>query len=59
MILALVAAACSGKSEPPGPGGAHEATAAGLRFIDNDAPQAFAEAKTRGVPVFVEAWAPW
>lgn len=59
MILALVAAGCSGRSEPPGPGGAREAAAVGLKFIENDAPQALAEATTRGVPVFVEAWAPW
>jgi hypothetical protein len=40
-------------------GGAPKAVAAALPFIENDAPRALAEAKKRGVPLFVEAWAPW
>jgi hypothetical protein len=56
----------------PQPGGAPTAAAAAaspapgapaitsaLQFIADDAPLALAEAKRRGVPVFVEAWAPW
>ena len=35
------------------------AVAAGLKFIENDYSAALAEAKTRHVPIFVEAWAPW
>jgi hypothetical protein len=35
------------------------AVAGPLRFIADDAPAALAEAKRRGVPIFVEAWAPW
>jgi hypothetical protein len=30
-----------------------------LHFIQDDPSTALAEAKKRGVPVFVEAWAPW
>ena len=30
-----------------------------LPFIEDDAPRAFALAKERGLPVFVDAWAPW
>jgi thiol-disulfide isomerase/thioredoxin len=30
-----------------------------VTFIDNDYPRALAEAKRRGVPLFVDAWAPW
>ena len=57
--IALVVAACSGRPSPPAATGGHETAAAGLRFIEDDAPKALAEAKTRGVPIFVEAWAPW
>ena len=40
-------------------GAATKAVTAALPFIENDAPRALAEAKRRGVPLFVEAWAPW
>jgi len=40
-------------------GAGAKAVAASLPFIENDAPRALAEAKRRGVPLFVEAWAPW
>jgi hypothetical protein len=30
-----------------------------LPFIDNDYSKALARAKTKNVPIFVEAWAPW
>jgi thioredoxin-like negative regulator of GroEL len=30
-----------------------------LPFIENDYPRALAEAKSRGVPLFVDTWAPW
>ena len=30
-----------------------------LPFIADDYPRALAEARTRKVPIFVEAWAPW
>ncbi len=32
---------------------------AALQFIDDDYRRALARAKTRHVPIFVEAWAPW
>ncbi|MCA1582610.1 MAG: hypothetical protein LC796_14705 [Acidobacteria bacterium] len=41
----------------PAPSGAREA--AGLPFIEDDYGRALAEAKSRDVPIFVEAWAPW
>lgn len=31
----------------------------GLPFIEDDFPKAFEQAKTRKLPLFVEAWAPW
>jgi thiol-disulfide isomerase/thioredoxin len=30
-----------------------------VRFIDNDYARALSEARTRGVPLFIDAWAPW
>ncbi len=30
-----------------------------IEFIENDYSAAMARAKTKDVPVFVEAWAPW
>jgi hypothetical protein len=30
-----------------------------LPFIDNDYSKALARAKTKNVPLFVDAWAPW
>ena len=30
-----------------------------LPFIEDDAPRALALAQTKGLPVFVDAWAPW
>jgi hypothetical protein len=64
LMLALVAPACIGQ---PSEGAAKaaaapagKATVAGpLHFIADDASAALAEAKRRGVPLFVEAWAPW
>ena len=35
------------------------AVAAGLPWIENDYPQALSAARSQGVPIFVEAWAPW
>ncbi len=30
-----------------------------LPFIEDDYPRALAEARSKKVPIFVEAWAPW
>lgn len=30
-----------------------------LPFIEDDYPKAMAEARSKKLPVFVEAWAPW
>ena len=32
---------------------------ASLPFVEDDYGRAVAQARTRGVPLFVEAWAPW
>lgn len=60
--LAVVLFACatprSGSVAPaPEPGASAHAEA--LPFIENDYARALAQAKTRGVPVFVDVWAPW
>ena len=63
LVLALIAPACAERPQgdvnaAAAPTG-KAAVAGVLRFIEDDAPAALAEAKRRGVPVFVEAWAPW
>jgi hypothetical protein len=35
------------------------ATKPALPFIEDDYPRALAEARSKKVPIFVEAWAPW
>ena len=35
------------------------AVPSGLPWIENDYPQAISAARSKGVPLFVEAWAPW
>ena len=64
LVLALIAPACAGRpSQSVAPAAANtgdQAALAGpLRFTEDDPTTALAEAKRRGVPVFVEAWAPW
>ena len=51
----LVAAALAG----PAVAGAATAPAAPLPWIEDDYAKAVAEAKSRKVPIFLEAWAPW
>lgn len=40
-------------AEPPAAGGG------AIRFVENDYPRALAEARSRKLPLFVDAWAPW
>jgi hypothetical protein len=35
------------------------AVPSGLPWIENDYAKALAAARSKGVPMFVEAWAPW
>jgi hypothetical protein len=51
VLLALGAAACAGRPAP--------VAGAALAWIEDDAPRALDQAKRQGVPIFVEAWAPW
>jgi hypothetical protein len=50
-VLLLLA---SGAQALPAP-----AAAKRLPFVDDDYARAIRDARARGVPVFVEAWAPW
>jgi len=49
--LFVAAAAVSATSAP--------ASRSSLPWIEDDAARAFAEAKSKKLPIFVEAWAPW
>jgi tetratricopeptide (TPR) repeat protein len=53
----ISAASPSASAEPapaPAPGGD-----AAVVFVENDYARALAEARSRGVPLFIDAWAPW
>jgi hypothetical protein len=58
IVLALAALACA-----PVPRMAEKtqgaAGALALPFVEDDYARALAEAKSKAVPLFVEAWAPW
>ncbi|MBI2837202.1 MAG: hypothetical protein HYX75_02740 [Acidobacteria bacterium] len=51
--LALISALAGAVPQPVAP------PKSALPFIDDDYAKALAEARTRQVPIFVEAWAPW
>ncbi len=51
--LALISALAGAVPQPVAP---HKSA---LPFIEDDYAKALAEARTRQVPIFVEAWAPW
>ena len=66
VVLGLLAASVLGlrcASAPGRPAAAHAAASSGhalaLPFLEDDYTRALAEARTRGEPLFVEAWAPW
>ena len=51
----LFSVACGGALPSPATAAGHQP----LPFIHDDYPRALAEAKRRGKPLFVDAWAPW
>ena len=57
----LTALACSSQQVVPPAAENTQGTKAALAlpFVDDDYARALAEAKTKAVPLFVEAWAPW
>ena len=50
-LLALACALPAVAGTPP--------RAPAVPFMHDDYPRALSEARARGVPIFVEAWAPW
>ena len=52
LLLSAAALACAERPAPV-------AAAGPLQWIEDDAPRALEQAKRLGVPIFVEAWAPW
>ncbi|MCU0686726.1 MAG: thioredoxin family protein [Polyangiaceae bacterium] len=66
-LVATLLGACSSATAPLPPfrspsktvGASAGAASQAPAFIENDFPKALAEAKRRGVPVIVDAWAPW
>jgi len=60
LLAAFLIPACVERPASDSAAGALDGAGVGaLKFIENDAPRALAEAKRRGVPICVEAWAPW
>ncbi len=57
LLLAALGACSSQRAAAPL--AAETPSQATLPFIEDNYPRALAEAKARGVPIFVEAWAPW
>ena len=53
-LMACTAARTSAVTETPA---AH--ASAPLPFIEDDYSRALSEAKSRGLPLFVDTWAPW
>ena len=57
LVVGLLACTASRTSAPEAPAAAHEG--APLPFIHDDYPRALSEAKAKGLPLFVDTWAPW
>jgi len=55
LLLGLVACTAARTQSPSGPTHA----GAPLPFIEDDYARALAEAKSKGIPLFVDVWAPW
>jgi tetratricopeptide (TPR) repeat protein len=56
-VVGLLACAASCAHAPEAPAAAHEEAV--LPFIEDDYARALSEAKTKGLPLFIDAWAPW
>jgi hypothetical protein len=58
LLLLAALGACSSQRAVVPPSGEARPTPT-LPFIEDDYARALADAKARGVPIFVDAWAPW
>jgi len=56
-VVGLLACTASRTSAPEVSAAAHEG--APLPFIEDDYDRALSEAKAKGLPLFVDTWAPW
>jgi hypothetical protein len=56
-VVGLLACTASRTQAPEAPAAAHEG--APLPFVDDDYSRALSEAKAKGLPLFVDTWAPW
>jgi hypothetical protein len=56
-VLGLLACTASRTNAPEAPAATHEGAV--LPFIDDAYDRALAEAKAKGLPLFVDTWAPW
>jgi thioredoxin-like negative regulator of GroEL len=54
-----ISPATSAAAEPQAPAAGAGAPEGAILFIENDYARALAEARARGLPLFVDAWAPW
>jgi len=65
VILAVLASSCRSEkpATPPPPQGSAtaqpKAKAKAIAFIEDDYPRALALAREKGLPIFVDSWAPW
>jgi hypothetical protein len=57
-VVGLLACTAS-RTDAPGPSAAAAREGAPLPFIDDDYARAVSEAKAKGLPLFVDTWAPW
>jgi hypothetical protein len=57
-LLVLPLSVAMSASAPKSPG-AKPARKPAVPFLQNDYPRALEEARARGVPIFIDAWAPW
>jgi hypothetical protein len=57
LIVSLAAAAPAARPAQPTPSRA--AVPMVVPFVQDDYARALADARARGVPLFIEAWAPW
>lgn len=62
-LIAVLAILCGILGPAPGASGANAAAppsrASVLSFLHDDFPRAVAEARARGVPIFIDVGAPW
>jgi hypothetical protein len=59
IVLLVALSSATASAATPAPPAKTTTKAEVVPFIADDYARAVAEAKARGVPIFIEAWAPW